>query len=131
MKILLQECLEFQELYNKIKSIVIPVDLAYVFMKINEKNKINCSFYQEEFNKILNLYCEKTEDGKLKLSDDNTSYVIIKDKVLECQQKINELNTSLVDFPQEQISKDTLEKLDKINLTFSELELILKLVEIK
>ena len=34
------------------------------------KNKTNYNFWQEEFNKILNLYCEKNEDGAIKMSDD-------------------------------------------------------------
>lgn len=131
MKILLTECLAFQDLYNKTKAKVIPIKLAYAFMKINEQNQNNCKFYQDEFNKILNLYCEKTEDGKLKMTEDKSSYVIIKDKTLECQQKINDLNNTLINFSTEPVSEDTIQELDRLGLTFSELELILKLVDIK
>lgn len=131
MKILLTECLAFQDLYNKTKAKVIPIKLAYAFMKINEQNKNNCKFYQDEFNKILNLYCEKTEDGKLKMSDDNSSYMIIKDKIFECEKAINELNSIEVDFNKIKLPATTLDQLEQISLTLSELEVIFKMTEVE
>lgn len=131
MKILLTECLAFQDLYNKTKEKVIPIKLAYIFMKINEQNQNNCKFYQDEFNKILNLYCEKTEDGKLKMSDDNSSYMIIKDKIPECEKAINELNSTEVDFNRVKLSATTLDQLEQVGLTLSELEVIFKMTEVE
>ena len=131
MKILLTECLAFQDLYNKTKAKVIPIKLAYAFMKINEQNQNNCKFYQDEFNKILNLYCEKTEDGKLKMSDDNSSNMIIKDKVSECEEAINELNSTEVDFNKIKLPSATLDQLEQVGLTLSELEVIFKMTEVE
>lgn len=131
MKILLIECLAFQDLYNKTKAKVIPIKLAYAFMKINEQNQNNCKFYQDEFNKILNLYCEKTEDGKLKMSDDNSSYMIIKDKISECEKAINELNSTEVDFNRVKLPATTLDQLEQVGLTLSELEVIFKMTEVE
>lgn len=131
MKILLTECLAFQDLYNKTKAKVIPIKLAYAFMKINEQNQNNCKFYQDEFNKILNLYCEKTEDGKLKMSDDNSSYMIIKDKIPECEKAINELNSTEVDFNRVKLPATTLDQLEQVGLTLSELEVIFKMTEVE
>lgn len=131
MKILLTECLAFQDLYNKTKAKVIPIKLAYAFMKINEENQNNCKFYQDEFNKILNLYCEKTEDGKLKMSDDNSSYMIIKDKISECEKVINELNSTEVDFNRIKLPAATLDQLEQVGLTLSELEVIFKMTEVE
>ena len=131
MKILLTECLVFQDLYNKTKAKVIPIKLAYAFMKINEENQNNCKFYQDEFNKILNLYCEKTEDGKLKMSDDNSSYMIIKDKISECEKAINELNSTEVNFNRVKLPAATLDQLEQIGLTLSELEVIFKMTEVE
>ena len=131
MKILLTECLAFQDLYNKTKAKVIPIKLAYTFMKINEQNQNNCKFYQDEFNKILNLYCEKTEDGKLKTSDDNSSYMIIKDKISECEKAINELNSTEIDFNKIKLPSTTLDQLEQIGLTLSELEVIFKMIEVE
>ena len=131
MKILLPECLVFQDLYNKTKAKVIPIKLAYAFMKINEENQNNCKFYQDEFNKILNLYCEKTEDGKLKMSDDNSSYMIIKDKISECEKAINELNSTEVNFNRVKLPAATLDQLEQIGLTLSELEVIFKMTEVE
>lgn len=131
MKILLTECLAFQDLYNKTKAKVIPIKLAYAFMKINEHNQNNCKFYQDEFNKILNLYCEKTEDGKLKMSDDNSSYMIIKDKISECEKAINELNSTEIDFNRIKLPATTLDQLEQVGLTLSELEVIFKMTEVE
>lgn len=131
MKILLTECLAFQDLYNKTKAKVIPIKLAYAFMKINEQNQNNCKFYQDEFNKILNLYCEKTEDGKLKMSNDNSSYMIIKDKISECEKAINELNSTEVDFNRVKLPATTLDQLEQVSLTLSELEVIFKMTEVE
>lgn len=131
MKILLIECLAFQDLYNKTKAKVIPIKLAYAFMKINEQNQNNCKFYQDEFNKILNLYCEKTEDGKLKMSDDNSSYMIIKDKISECEKAINELNSTEVDFNRVKLPATILDQLEQVGLTLSELEVIFKMTEVE
>lgn len=130
MKINLQDCLVFQEVYNNLKEKVIPIQLAYSLTLLNEKNKTNYSFWQEEFNKILNLYCEKNEDGTIKMSDDQSSFIIIKDKIEECQKAIMELNNTEVEIEKIKIKTKDFEKLNEANLKFGDLEILLKFLEV-
>lgn len=130
MKTNLQDCLVFQEVYNNLKEKVIPIQLAYSLTLLNEKNKTNYSFWQEEFNKILNLYCEKNEDGTIKMSDDQNSFIIIKDKIEECQKAIMELNNTEVEIEKIKIKTKDFEKLNEVNLKFGDLEILLKFLEV-
>ena len=130
MKINLQDCLVFQEVYNNLKEKVIPIQLAYSLTLLNEKNKTNYNFWQEEFNKILNLYCEKNEDGTIKMSDDQSSFIIIKDKIEECQKAIMELNNTEVEIEKIKIKVKDFEKLNEVNLKFGDLEILLKFLEV-
>lgn len=130
MKINLQDCLVFQEVYNNLKEKIIPIQLAYSLTLLNEKNKINYNFWQEEFNKILNLYCEKNENGTIKMSDDQSSFIIIKDKIEECQKAIMELNNTEVEIEKIKIKTKDFEKLNEANLKFGDLEILLKFLEV-
>ena len=130
MKINLQDCLVFQEVYNNLKEKVIPIQLAYSLTLLNEKNKTNYNFWQEEFNKILNLYCEKNEDGTIKMSDDQSSFIIIKDKIEKCQKAIMELNNTEVEIEKIKIKAKDFEKLNEANLKFGDLETLLKFLEV-
>ena len=130
MKINLQDCLVFQEVYNNLKEKVIPIQLAYSLTLLNEKNKTNYNFLQEEFNKILNLYCEKNEDGTIKMSNDQSSFIIIKDKIEECQKAIMELNNTEVEIEKVKIKTKDFEKLNESNLKFGDLEVLLKFLEV-
>lgn len=130
MKINLQDCLIFQEVYNNLKEKIIPIQLAYSLTLLNEKNKTNYNFWQEEFNKILNLYCEKNEDGTIKMSDDQSSFIIIKDKIEECQKAIMELNNTEVEIEKIKIMTKDFEKLNEVNLKFRDLEILLKFLEV-
>ena len=130
MKINLQDCLVFQEVYNNLKEKVIPIQLAYSLTLLNEKNKTNYNFWQEEFNKILNLYCEKNEDGTIKMSNDQSSFIIIKDKIEECQKAIMELNNTEVEIEKIKIKNKDFEKLNEVNLKFGDLEILLKFLEV-
>lgn len=130
MKINLQDCLAFQEVYNGLKDKIIPIQLAYSLTLLNEKNKTNYNFWQEEFNKILNLYCEKNEDGTIKMSNDQSSFIIIKDKIEECQKAIMELNNTEVEIEKIKIKNKDFEKLNEVNLKFGDLEILLKFLEV-
>lgn len=130
MKINLQDCLVFQEVYSNLKDKVIPIQLAYSLTLLNEKNKTNYNFWQEEFNKILNLYCEKNEDGTIKMSNDQSSFIIIKDKIEECQKAIMELNNTEVEVEKIKIKTKDFEKLNEVNLKFGDLEILLKFLEV-
>ena len=130
MKINLQDCLAFQEVYSNLKEKIIPIQLAYSLTLLNEKNKTNYNFWQEEFNKILNLYCEKNEDGTIKMSDDQSSFIIIKDKIEECQKAIMELNNTEVEIEKIKIKTKDFEKLNEVNLKFGDLEILLKFLEV-
>lgn len=130
MKINLQDCLVFQEVYSSLKDKIIPIQLAYSLTLLNEKNKTNYNFWQEEFNKILNLYCEKNEDGTIKMSDDQSSFIIIKDKIEECQKAIMELNNTEVEIEKIKIKNKDFEKLNETNLKFRDLEILLKFLEV-
>ena len=130
MKINLQDCLVFQEVYNNLKEKVIPIQLAYSLTLLNEKNITNYNFWQEEFNKILNLYCEKNEDGTIKMSNDQSSFIIIKDKIEECQKAIMELNNTEVEIEKVKIKTKDFEKLNESNLKFGDLEVLLKFLEV-
>ena len=120
------EIIEFTSLYENIKDSKMPLKTAYKFSRLLRQLEKEIAFYQTEFAKILQTYAKKDSDGNVAISTDGESVEIMPGQEVECNTKILELRNLEVEF------KDitfTLEELDNLQLTISELSCILSLIE--
>ena len=112
--------------YNNIKNTKLPLKTAYklnkLFIQINEE----LSFYQQKFTEIINEFGKRNENGELMYSSDKTSVEIIDGRLLECQQKIEELQNLEVNIEGIEFTTNELESL---NLTISEMGCLMPFIK--
>ena len=119
------EVIELHNLYNSISNIKLPLKTTYKFTRLMKRAEEEISFYQEKFREIVEEYGVK-ENGEYKITPDGQSIVIIPGKEAECNAKLFELRN--LDVPIGEI-KFTIEELEGIDVSISELSCIMSLIE--
>ena len=119
------EVLELQNLYNSIANIKLPLKTTYKFTRLMKRAEEELTFYQEKFREIVEEYGVK-ENGQYKLTPDGQSIAIIPGKEVECNTKLAELRDLdvLIDG-----IKFSIEELDGIDVSISELSCLMSLIE--
>jgi hypothetical protein len=119
------EVLELQTLYDSIANIKLPLKTTYKFTRLMKRAEEEINFYQEKFREIVEEYGVK-ENGEYKLTPDGQSIIIIPGKEMECNTKLTELRNLdvLIDG-----IKFSIEELEGIDVSISELSCIMSLIE--
>lgn len=119
------EVLELQNLYASIANIKLPLKTTYKFTRLMKRAEEEINFYQEKFREIVEEYGVK-ENGEYKLTPDGQSIAIISGKEVECNKKLAELRNLdvLIDG-----IKFTIEELEGIDVSISELSCLMSLIE--
>ena len=119
------EVLELQTLYNSIADTKLPLKTTYKFARLMKRAEEEIIFYQEKFREIVEEYGVK-ENGEYKITPDGQSIVIIPGKEIECNNKLAELRNLdvLIDG-----IKFTIDELEGINVSISELSCLISLIE--
>lgn len=120
------DTLEYQVLYNRIKHDKIPLKTAYKLNKLHTKIKVENKFYEEEFQKLLDKYAKKDDNGDFLMNEDGSGVMIKEDLQRECHQKIEELQNMEVDI--EKILF-TLDELNCIEVSPMELNSLIPFIE--
>lgn len=126
MTLTMNQGLDIQGLMLRLKNEKIPLKTAYKFNKLLNVLEKELSFYQEKINEIISEYSQKDEDGNPVLSEDKTSVQIVKDKIEECQKKMEELSN--IEFEINDISF-ALDELENIDLTVLEVRSLMPLIK--
>ena len=119
------ELLELPKLYESIKETKLPLKTSYKFTKLIKRAEEELTWYQSEFQKIIQDYGVQ-ENGQYKLSPDGQSIMIVSGKESECNTKISELRN--LDVIIDNI-KFSIEELEGIDVTISELSCLMSLIE--
>lgn len=119
------EVLELQNLYNSIANIKLPLKTTYKFTRLMKRAEEEISFYQEKFREIVEEYGVK-ENGEYKITPDGQSIAITPGKEIECNTKLAELRNLdvLIDG-----IKFSIEELEKLDVSISELSCLMSLIE--
>ena len=126
MSMKMYEILELQSLYNSIASIKLPLKTTYKFACLMKRAETELEFYQNKFREIISEYGEKDENGQYKFTEDGQSIIIIAGKEQECNAKLFELRNLDVEIND---IKFTIEELEGIDVSISELACIMSLIE--
>jgi hypothetical protein len=119
------EILELQNLYGSIANIKLPLKTTYKFARLMKRAEEELAFYQEKFHEIVEEFGVK-ENGEYKLTPDGQSVAIIPGKEIECNTRLAELRN--LDVPIEGITF-TIEELEGIDVSISELSCLMSLIE--
>lgn len=108
----------FFNVYEKLKTIKMPIRIAYKFAKIASQYRDDYRFYQEQMAVILNEFVEKDENGQPVKTGEG--FTLKKDSMEQFSNRVQVLASQKIDDP---ISQLTLEDLDGWGeITPSELE---------
>ena len=108
----------FFNVYEKLKTIKMPIRIAYKFAKIASQYRDDYRFYQEQMAVILNKFVEKDENGQPVQSGEG--FALKKDSMEHFSKQLQILASQKIDDP---ISQLTLEDLDRWSeITPSEME---------
>ena len=121
----MHEVLELQNLYSSITNIKMPLKTTYKFARLKRRAEEELAFYQEKFYEIIEEYGVK-ENGEYKFTPDGQSIAIVPGKEVECNKRLAELlnlDVSIDDI------KFSIEELEKIDVSISELSCLMSLIE--
>ena len=108
----------FFNVYEKLKTIKMPIRIAYKYAKIASQYRDDYHFYQEQMAVILNEFVEKDENGQPVKTGE--SFALKKDSMEQFSNRVQVIKYKKIDDP---ISQLTLEDLDGWGeITPSELE---------
>ena len=122
----IQDVLGFQEIYPEIANIKLPLQTVYKLAKISQKLEQEFNFYQTNFNKILDEFALRNEDGTYQVSEDGASVKLQPNKVNECGRRIEELQNVTISDPEEYLS---INELGDINLTLTQMNKLMPFIK--
>jgi hypothetical protein len=117
--------LDFQYVYEKLKNQSTNIRLAYKLNKLNNRLAQEAEFCRDELLKILSQYAQADDEGNFIPNHDGTGYLIKDGLVIECQNKVAELQS--IEIEDLNITF-TLDELDNITITPAELSCIESLI---
>lgn len=119
------EALDFQSFYQKVKNQSLNIRLAYKLNKLNNRLTEEIEFYNAELQRALATYAQVDDEGNFIPNVEGTGFLIKNGMVMECHQKINELqNLEIEDLN----ITFTLDELENLTITPAELSCIESLI---
>lgn len=116
----------FTEVYQTIKDTSLPFTLSYQLLSINRAVNDCITFYRDQYNKLLEQYAQKNDDGTYKISEDGAAFLLKDETIQEARQKFFELDNS--EFPID-VKPIPINALEKLNLSPSNLTGLLPFIE--
>lgn len=111
---------KINNLFQKLANQCFDVKLQYKLIKIKKAIQEENAIYQEQVYKNCEPYFEKTPNGQPVINE-NGGFKIREDCINECNKVLLELDKMDVQVPDIYLSLD---ELNDLNLTFSELEVL-------
>lgn len=86
----------------------LPLKGAYKLNKIRKAVEKESEFYSEKFQEIVNTYAKKDEDGNVVFSEDGGQILIQDDKIVECNQALEDLQQLTIEIDNYNLSLEDL-----------------------
>lgn len=126
MTVKMYQVLEFENFYNKIKDIKMPIKLAYKFSKLMREIDNERIFYQNKLQSIIEAYGEKDNDGNFVLTQDKSGVQIKKEDLEKCQKEVMELSNLDVEINGIEIS---INELENFELTLQDMNILMSFIK--
>ncbi|MBQ4060589.1 MAG: hypothetical protein IJD46_01055 [Bacilli bacterium] len=126
MIVKMYQVLEFENFYNKIKDIKMPIKLAYKFSKLMREIDNERFFYQNKLQSIIEAYGEKDNDGNFVLTQDKSGVQIKKEDLEKCQKEVMELSNLDVEINGIEIS---INELENFELTLQDMNILMGFIK--
>ena len=116
---------DFQKFYNQIKNNEMPLKTAFKLNKLFNQIDSAALFYQDEFNKIIQKYAKRDENGNYIYTEDGNSILITDGLQIECNEKLNELYNLETDVGEHRF---TLDELDCLKISLNDMNCLMPFV---
>lgn len=93
------QIIEFPYVFQKVKSFRLPFKTSYRLTLLAQEIEKHNYFYQEEFQKLINIYSEKDENGNPCPTSDGQGVRLMSDTMDEAYTKLGELRNLDVEIP--------------------------------
>lgn len=120
------EIINFTTFYEAVKSKTLPIKTSYKLAKIANAIEVETEFYREKFRDIVLEFAEIGEDGAPVTTEDGEGIKLRPGSEGECAQRINELQSMEVEFPDIRL---TIDEFDGVDLTIDQIKAALPLFE--
>ena len=128
MKLTLASNLAFLKIYNAIKSNKsLSIRTAFNLLQLSKVAQEHSIFYREQFEKIINTYAKKDEDGNIIQTEDGNGIQIKEELQQVCFAQLTELDLLEVELPN---IKFRLEDFENVGLSPEDLEILMPFLDI-
>ena len=126
MFVKLIEVISITQLYENLKGLSLPIKTLYKLNCLKKESDFHLIFYNDNLLKIIEEYAERDDNGELKRSIDGSEILINKEKVRQCQDRINELLNLDIEIPDTFFS---IEEFNNIEMTLEEFQGLLPFIK--
>ena len=104
----MQQLIDFRDNGSFFNGASIPLKGAYKINKIQKAVEKEGEFYATKFQEILDKYAKKDENGDLIFNEDGTQITIQEDKIVECNEALENLQNLEIEINNYNLSIDDL-----------------------
>lgn len=126
MKTKIYQIINFPAFYDKVKSQKLPFKIAYRLSLLASEIEKPINFYRQNYQKLLNEYGKKDEDGNFVPTSDGSGILLVEETAEEAQSKLHELTDLDIELPD---IKFSIQDFDGIEITTEEAYIIMPFIE--
>ncbi len=127
----LVDAVNFQQVYNELSGMRLPIKVAYGLQKIYNGLKQDNEFFETRIKEIINSYAKKDENGNPILTNDGKGIEVDGEKKDDCNKEISELYQTEITAPVVNLTLEDLISVDGLELTIPQLEILGKFLKVE
>lgn len=123
IKVTMEDIINFKNADDIFGDVDLPLKVAYKLNKMKKSIDSESSFYSEKFQKIIDEYAKKDNDGNVVFNDDGSQIIIQEDKIEECNDALEDLQKLEVEIDNQNLTIDDFG--EDVKCTPEDLELLM------
>lgn len=123
VKVTMEDIIDFRNADDIFGNVDLPLKVAYKLNKMKKSIDSESSFYSEKFQKIIDKYAKKDDDGNVVFNDDRSQIIIQEDKIEECNDALEDLQKLEVEIDNQNLTIDDFG--EDVRCTPEDLELLM------
>lgn len=106
VKVTMEDIVDFKNADDIFGNVDLPLKVAYKLNKMKKSIDSESGFYSEKFQKIIDEYAKKDDDGNVVFNDDGSQIIIQEDKIEECNDALEDLQKLEVEIDNQNLTID-------------------------
>ena len=123
IKVTMEDIINFRNADDIFGDVDLPLKVAYKINKMKKSIDSESSFYSEKFQKIIDEYAKKDDDGNVVFNDDGSQIIIQEDKIEKCNDALEDLQKLEVEIDNQNLTIDDFG--EDVKCTPEDLELLM------